>query len=75
MPELSESQIQELRESFDHFDTDGNGRIDRAEFGQFLEAIGAEMSSEEADIGFDIIDSDNNRAIDFEEFCRWWSER
>lgn len=75
MPELNDDQLQELRESFDHFDRDNNGKIDRGEFGQLLEALGADMSDEEADIGFDVIDSDGNRAIDFDEFCRWWSER
>lgn len=33
------------------------------------------VSSEEAHIGFDEIDTDKDRAIEFEEFVQWWSER
>lgn len=75
MPNLTEDQIQELRESFDHFDRDNNGHIDRSEFGELLEAMGAEMSTEEADIGFDLIDADHNGTIELEEFLQWWTER
>ncbi|MEZ4459409.1 MAG: EF-hand domain-containing protein [bacterium] len=67
------SDHSELRETFDHFDEDGNGHIDRKEFTHLLDALGAEMSAEEAAIGFEIIDSDGNGSIEFSEFLSWWT--
>jgi Ca2+-binding EF-hand superfamily protein len=75
MPHLSEESLVELRELFDEIDADNNSRIDRHEFGKLLEGLGADMSEDEADIGFDIIDTDNDRGIDFNEFIAWWGER
>jgi Ca2+-binding EF-hand superfamily protein len=66
---------QELRETFDHFDADGNGTIEKDEFLKLLEALGAEMEPDEAAIGFDMIDRDDNQRIDFEEFASWWLDR
>jgi Ca2+-binding EF-hand superfamily protein len=65
----------ELRENFQHFDNDDNGKIDLAEFGRLLDAIGAEMSDADKRIGFDAIDTNGNKAIEFEEFAAWWNER
>lgn len=65
----------ELRETFDHFDGDKNGKIDLAEFSDLLEAIGAGMSGTDAKIGFDAIDTDGNHTIDFGEFVAWWNDR
>lgn len=65
----------ELRENFDHFDGDDNGRIDREEFAQLMDAMDAGMSKDDLDIGFEIIDSDGSGEIDFEEFAAWWSEQ
>lgn len=69
------SDPSELRETFEYFDRDHNGTIDRDEFTQLLDALGAEMSAEEASIGFEIIDADGNGVIEFREFLDWWSSR
>lgn len=74
MPELDQDKIEEMKESFDYFDTDKNGQIDFKEFVQLMDALDSEMSNEEMEVGFDIIDSDNNGAIDFDEFLDWWNE-
>lgn len=65
----------ELRENFDHFDNDGNGSIDKGEFTNLLDALGADMSAEEVTIGFDIIDTNGNGRIEFGEFYNWWANR
>lgn len=65
----------ELRENFDHFDGDGDGRIDRREFKRLMDALGASAPERELDAGFDAVDSDDDGAIDFDEFRDWWSER
>lgn len=64
--------LDELRENFDHFDGDGNGRIDRVEFKRLMDALGADAPEDELDVGFDIIDADNDGRIDFDEFSIWW---
>jgi calmodulin len=65
----------ELKRTFNHYDADKNGAIDRQEFAKFLAALDPLITEEEADIGFQIIDSDSSGAIDFEEFITWWRER
>lgn len=66
---------EELRETFDYFDRDNNNRIDAAEFGELLDALGADMSAEEKAIGFGAIDTNHNGCIEYDEFRRWWGER
>lgn len=66
---------QELRETFDHFDRDNNNRIDRSEFAELIDALGADMSPAEVDIGFTFIDTNNNGQIEYPEFRVWWGNR
>jgi calmodulin len=65
----------ELRENFDHFDKDHNGKIDLAEFGELLDALGADMNDGDKRLGFEAIDTSGNRQIEFDEFVAWWNER
>ena len=64
----------ELAETFEHFDDDSDGSIDRQEFKKLMEALGAEMSEAELEIGFEPIDTDESGEIDFDEFSEWWDE-
>lgn len=73
-PKLSEEQLDELRESFDYNDRDGDGRIQRDEFVEMLDELEAEMSAAEAKTGFEDIDTNDDGLIDFAEFCAWWAE-
>jgi Ca2+-binding EF-hand superfamily protein len=63
---------EELQEIFAHFDSNDDGRIDRAEFKRLMDALCSDMPEEELDIGFDVIDADDAGAIDFNEFMIWW---
>ena len=65
----------DLIESFNHFDRDGDGRIDLAEFGELCQALGGAIDDEHKRIGFKAIDSNRNGAIDFDEFVAWWRDR
>ena len=65
----------ELKETFDHFDADDNGRIDRKEFGKVMAALDADMSDDELDMGFSIIDTDDSGQIDYAEFSEWWAQQ
>jgi len=73
-PKLSEEQLDELRESFDYNDRDGDGRIQLDEFVEMLDELEAEMSAAEAKTGFEDIDTNDDGLIDFAEFCAWWAE-
>ena len=74
MPTMRQEQLDEIKETFEYFDSDKNNRIDFKEFTQILEALDSQMSEEEMEVGFDIIDTDNNGSIDFDEFIKWWAE-
>ena len=65
----------ELKATFDHFDGDDNGKIDREEFEGLMEALGADMTEDELVIGFEAIDTDRSGEIDFDEFSSWWDDR
>ena len=66
---------QELKQTFEHFDRDGNGTIDFSEFSELLNSLGSEMDDESLRIGFDVIDSDHNHQISYDEFSSWWNEQ
>lgn len=71
---LTLSDPDRLFKAFDLFDSDRNGRIDRAEFRRLLEALGGATSAE-FDLGFDRIDTDRTGTIDVVEFSKWWTKR
>jgi Ca2+-binding EF-hand superfamily protein len=66
---------EELRENFDHFDRNGDGRLDVAEFEQLMKALDALEPGESAAIGFKAIDTDGSGLLEFDEFARWFSQR
>lgn len=70
----SEEKLDELRESFDYNDRDGDGRIEMGEFAAMLDELEAEMSEREVEVGFKDIDTNDDGLIDFDEFVAWWSE-
>ena len=66
---------EELRENFDHFDSNGDGRIELHEFESLMEALGVEASLEEIRVGFGAIDPDGSGLVDFREFANWFADR
>lgn len=70
----TEEELDELRESFDYNDRDGDGRIELEEFAEMLDELEAEMSKRDVEIGFKDIDSNDDGLIDFDEFVAWWTE-
>lgn len=73
MDTLSQEQLDELREDFEFNDANHDGRIQFSEFAALLGGLEADMSDEEARIGFDEIDTDGDEAIGFDEFVAWWT--
>jgi calmodulin len=74
MEKLSEEQREELLETFEYNDVDGDGKIQMDEFVQMLQELEWEISEREAHIGFQDIDTNDDGLIDFEEFVAWWTE-
>ncbi len=72
---MSDLSTEELQENFEYFDSDGDGRLDLAEFSNLMEALGALEPGENAVIGFREIDTDGNGTVEFDEFVRWFSAR
>jgi calmodulin/calcium-binding protein CML/plastin-2 len=70
----SAEQLEELRDTFDYNDRDEDGRIELDEFIDMLDELEAEMSEQEAKVGFQDIDTNDDGLIDFKEFVAWWTE-
>ncbi|HKY38107.1 MAG TPA: EF-hand domain-containing protein [Polyangiaceae bacterium] len=64
-----------LRDRFDRFDRDGNGKIDEVELTRLLDALGVGFSAAQVRATFEGIDQNRSGLIDFEEFRSWWQSR
>ena len=73
MAELTQEQLDELREDFVYNDGDGDGRIDYREFVELMGLLDEDLDEGACRIGFREIDSDRDGAIEFEEFVDWWT--
>lgn len=69
---LSDQVLAEIREHFDFFDEDHNGRIDLQEFARLLRVLSCKTTDAEAAVGFQLIDEDHSGYVDFDEFIAWW---
>jgi len=73
--ELSEEQIQEIKDAFNLFDTDGSGSIDAKELHVAMTALGFEPKKEEILLMITEIDKDGSGTIEFEEFLSMMTEK
>jgi Ca2+-binding EF-hand superfamily protein len=64
-----------LQDRFDRVDRDANGKIDEAELGQLLDALGVGFSDAQVRATFASIDQDSSGHIELEEFRAWWTSR
>ena len=71
---FSEEELDEMRETFDYNDRDGDGMIQLDEFAEMLDELEADMSDQETRTGFQDIDTNDDGLIDFKEFVDWWAE-
>merc|ERR1712006_39040 len=68
-------QVEEIKEAFDLFDTDGSGSIDVNELKVAMKALGMDAKSEEIRKLINDIDSDGDGTIDFDEFLAMMTAR
>ncbi|KXN82946.1 Calmodulin [Leucoagaricus sp. SymC.cos] len=61
-------QISAYKDSFQVFDTDGNGTISPQELGSLMRSFGQNPTAAQLDTIMNNIDSDKNGSIDFDEF-------
>merc|ERR1712226_1550448 len=70
-PGLNEDEVDEIKEAFDLFDSDGSGEI---EFGEFLDVMTAKLSEkntrEEIDRVFKLFDKDRNGTLEADDLSR-----
>jgi centrin-1 len=67
-PGLSDDEIEELRQAFDLFDTDGGGTIDPKELRAAMRSLGLETKNQTVYQMIQDIDKDAKGEIDFDEF-------
>merc|ERR1711974_525868 len=68
--QLSEEQLDEIREAFSLFDSDASGMIDIRELKAAMRALGFEVKNEELKKMVADIDNDGNGTIEFTEFLQ-----
>ena len=59
-----------MREVFNHFDGDGDGKISAYELRSYFGSIGEHMSHEEAEGVIHDLDSDGDNLLDFQDFTK-----
>ena len=70
-PGLTEEEVEEIREAFNLFDTDGSGTIDPKELKSAMQSLGFEAKNATIYQMISDIDKDGSGAIDFDECaCR-----
>merc|ERR1711964_953611 len=66
--QLTDEQLDEIREAFSLFDSDASGAIDVRELKAAMRALGFEIKNEELKKMVSDIDNDGNGTIEFQEF-------
>merc|ERR1711906_23196 len=74
-PGLSEEEIEEIKEAFDLFDTDGSGNIDPKELRAAMQSLGFEAKNQTIFQMISDLDKNKSGAIDFEEFLDMMTAR
>merc|ERR1711871_223497 len=67
--ELSESELDNIKENFVMFDKDGDGTITTSELMTVLHALGFNPSQSDVDDLLNLFDTDGSGSLSFAEFC------
>ena len=74
-PGLTEDEIEEIKEAFDLFDTDGSNTIDAKELKVAMRALGFEPKKDEVRKMIQECDRDQSGVIDFPEFLDMMTQK
>ncbi|KAL3802344.1 hypothetical protein HJC23_007169 [Cyclotella cryptica] len=74
-PGLTDDEIEELRQAFDLFDTDGSGTIDPKELRAAMQSLGFEAKNQTIYQMIKDIDKDGTGEVDFDEFLDLMTSR
>jgi hypothetical protein len=61
-----------VKKTFDKYDKDGSGAIDKEELQNLSKELGRPLTSEELDEALKDLDLNKDGVVDFNEFKRWW---
>ena len=64
--------MERLRQTFDKFDKDNSGYIDKKELGTLAIALNNPLSPAELHDFFSKVDADNSGEISWDEFVKYW---
>ncbi|HXR91320.1 MAG TPA: EF-hand domain-containing protein [Steroidobacteraceae bacterium] len=73
MAALTETELAQLRQTFESCDPNGDGFIDREEFHALLRKLDGDVSREECLLDFEVADTEGDGFIGFKEFVIWWT--
>merc|ERR1712189_74287 len=65
---LTDDQVQDFKDAFKKFDTEGNGEIPTSELGTVMRMLGHLLKDEELQEAIESVDSDGSGFVDIEEF-------
>lgn len=74
-PGLTQDEIEELRQAFDLFDTDGSGTIDPKELRAAMQSLGFDTKNQTIYQMIQDIDKNCNGEVDFDEFLELMTSR
>jgi Ca2+-binding EF-hand superfamily protein len=72
---LTEDQLIDIREVFNHFDTSGDNALQFAEFMLACKGVGLAVSEEDCQTFFDGLDSDGDNSLSFQEFSKFCADQ
>ena len=74
MDSLSKDQLDECRKLFTIFDVNGDNKISSKELGNALRGLKINISEAEVKQLIESVDSNSNGALEFNEFCKLYSD-
>jgi len=69
--QLTQAYLDELKQVFDSFDTDGNGSLSRSEVTNVLRSLKMNPNTEDIESIFISVDQDVSNTIEFDELSQW----
>jgi len=73
MAELTPEQLEELRKTFESYDSNGDGFIELNEFHELLKKLDHDVTRGECELDFEVADTEGDGYIGFKEFVVWWT--